>query len=254
MKRLEGKVAIVSGAARGIGGGVARALALNGAKVVMVDILADVLEENAAAVTEKGGEVTTILADVTEEAKWKEIVDTTVEKYGTVNVLVPLAGMYGGPGNDILSLDKAVWDQVLNVNLFGQLYAMKYAIPIMKRDGGGSIMMCGSMSTVSSCALDTVYVATKNASVGIARGAAHAFGRDNIRVNAISPGIINTSMCPVSEDENDPTHKYFMEIIKLPWIGVPEDVADVAVFLASDESRYITGVNLAIDGGYSTGR
>lgn len=262
MGRLDGKVAIVTGAAGGMGEAEARLMALEGAKVVMVDIKEELLLQSADNIKKAGGEVTPLVYDVSKMENWQKIVQTTIETYGLVNVLMNNAGF--SPGNDIETFKQELWESTLGVILYGTVYGMHCCIPEMRKAGGGSIINCCSMTSFRAFHLfekpvqgrgpDSPYCAAKSAVRGLTTAAAWQYGKDNIRVNAVAPGIIRTPIVsPIFSQEDSPIVKVWERRMVLPsGFGEADEVAQAVVFLASDEASHITGVVLPVDGGYLT--
>jgi NAD(P)-dependent dehydrogenase (short-subunit alcohol dehydrogenase family) len=260
MNRLNGKVAIVTGAAGGMGESYARLMTLEGAKVMMVDLKEDMLAEAAANIRQQGGDVATAIADVAKMADWERIVRQTVEKYGLINVLVNNAGI--SPPTAVENFDQELWDKCLGVILYGTVYGMHCCIPEMRKTGGGSIINIASMKSYSAFPLgekpipgrgvDNPYCAAKGAIVSLTRASAFQYGVDNIRVNAIAPGIIRTPITnPILDNDVSPITQYWRKSMLLPsGFGVPDEVGWMGVFLASDEARHLTGVTIPVDGGY----
>ncbi|MGE4272533.1 MAG: SDR family NAD(P)-dependent oxidoreductase [Desulfitobacterium sp.] len=262
MNRLDGKVAIVTGAAGGMGESYARLMALEGAKVVMVDLKEDMLHESAQNIRNLGGDVITQAYDVAKMENWEAIVKTTVDIYGFVNVLVNNAGI--SPITCVENFNQELWDKAFGVILYGTVYGMHCCIPEMRKVGGGSIINIASMKSFSAFPLfekpmqgkgvDNPYCAAKGAIVSLTRASAWQYGADNIRVNAIAPGIIRT---PITEallqDESHPVAQLWKKSLILPsGFGTADEVGWMGVFLASDEASHITGVTIPVDGGYLT--
>jgi len=246
MGRLDGKVALISGAARGQGAVEARRLVEEGAKVVLGDVLED--EGNAVA-AELGDAAVFVPLDVTSEQNWNEAVAATVDAFGGLNVLVNNAGVLGG----FTPLVKTGLDdflRVLQINLVGTFLGMKAAAPVMRDSGGGSIVNISSSAGMWGVPFGAAYTASKFGVRGITKTAALELGRDGIRVNSVHPGGVLTPM--TRELGDDGTSDYYR---RLPAgrIGTPEDVSNLVLFLASDESAYCTGTEFVVDGGMLAG-
>jgi len=256
MGRLDGKVAILTGAAGGMGLASAQLFAKEGAKVVATDLQFDLLQKEVDAINKNGGDALAIELDVTSEEGWKKVVNQTVEKYGKVDILLNNAGIHIGKG--ILEAELDDWNIVMNINTTGVFFGMKTAIPEMQKNGGGSIINISSIAALiggdSADAGGAAYSASKGAVRSLTKHAAHSFGKDGIRVNSIHPGRIFSPMYERAgltlEAAQEMATK---EGATLPiGIGEPKDIAYGVLYLASDESRYVTGEELVIDGGSVT--
>lgn len=244
--RLQGKVAIITGAANGMGAAEARLFAKEGAKVVATDLNEEKLNEVVADVKAAGGEITGIKQNVASEEEWKAVVAKTVELYGKVDVLVNNAGVAMSKNFATMEMDE--WNWVMDINLNGCVLGMKYAIPEMQKVGGGSVINISSIGGIVGMAGSSPYTAAKGALRSLSKSAAVEYGKDKIRVNSVHPGIIVTPMTAPSMEDAMPYYKMHTQ---LPYFGNPEDVAHGVVFLASDESRFMTGAELVIDGGWT---
>ncbi|GEL06223.1 SDR family NAD(P)-dependent oxidoreductase [Rummeliibacillus stabekisii] len=244
--RLQGKVAIITGAANGMGAAEARLFAKEGAKVVATDLNEEKLNEVVADVKAAGGEINGIKQNVASEEEWKAVVAKTVELYGKVDVLVNNAGVAMSKNFATMEMDE--WNWVMDINLNGCVLGMKYAIPEMQKVGGGSVINISSIGGIVGMAGSSPYTAAKGALRSLSKSAAVEYGKDKIRVNSVHPGIIVTPMTAPSMEDAMPYYKMHTQ---LPYFGNPEDVAHGVVFLASDESRFMTGAELVIDGGWT---
>lgn len=258
MDRLKGKVAIITGAASGMGRAEAAVFAQEGAKVVMTDNNHDLLDKAAQELKEQGLDVLPMYHEVSQQSEWVRVVQDTMKAHGKIDILVNNAGI--GPGKTNLKyLDVDRWKLVLGVQLWGPVFGMNQVYPIMKAQGGGVILNVCSLASYSAMAGANPYTAAKSAMVGLTRAAASDFAKDNIRVNAITPGIIITKlMGDVMDDLEHPWMVKEGARIKLktaegkPRFGDPKDAAYAMVYYASDEASYITGTILPVDGGYMT--
>jgi 3alpha(or 20beta)-hydroxysteroid dehydrogenase len=240
MGRVDGKVALISGGAQGMGAADARALVAEGAKVVIGDILDDkgkALADEINATTPDS--VRYVHLDVTEADDWDAAVATAVNDFGKLNVLVNNAGTVAL--GQIGQFDMAKWQRVIDVNLTGTFLGMQASVESMKADGGGSIINISSIEGLRGAVMVHPYVASKWAVRGLTKSAALELGQFNIRVNSVHPGFIRTPMTKHFPDN--------MLRIPLGRPGQPEEVATFIVFLASDESRYSTGAEFVMDGG-----
>ena len=246
MNRLEGKVAIVTGAAKGMGEATAKLFAQHGAKVVITDIDQEFLYKVEAEIREQDGEVLAIVQDTADKEKWEEVVKQTVEHFGKITTLINNAGLRGNVCN-VLEESVEGYDDIMNVDARGIFYGMKYVAPEMIKAGGGSIVNTASINgTHFASASFFAYAAAKSSVIGMTRSAAGALGKHNIRVNAISPGFILT---PLTEGRPQEIKDKFADRTCLKRNGQACEVAYGHLFLASDESSFMTGQQLYIDGG-----
>ena len=247
MGRLEGKIALISGGARGQGAVEAKLFAKEAAKVLLGDVLDDEGKQVEAAIRASGGEATYVHLDVTKEADWRRAVDTVLTKYGTLNVLVNNAGILIRKGIEDTSEEE--WDRIMAVNVKGVFLGIKAAIPAMRRGGGGSIINISSTAgLVGSPYGSAAYTATKGAVRLFTKVTAIQHAKDKIRCNSVHPGPIDTPM--LQEALADPPWRAErLARVPLGRIGTPEDIAYGVLYLASDESSFMTGAELVIDGG-----
>jgi len=242
MGRLDGKVAIITGASQGMGEAHARRFVAEGAQVVMVDINE---ERGAVIAAELGDRARFIEADVTSLAEWRRIVEETEAAFGPITVLVNNAGIIG-PLDNPVELAEEDYLRVCAVNQHSQFYGMKCVIPSMQKAGGGSIVNVSSISgLVSNVGTPNIaYVGSKFASRGMSKEAAVFYGKDNIRVNSVHPGYILTPMMVAATDEDGGG---ITSQIPLGRMAQPDEVSHLVAFLASDESSYISGTEQVID-------
>lgn len=244
-RRLEGKVALISGAARGQGAEHARLMASEGASVVLGDILEDVAITVAKEILTSGGDAEAVRLDVTRSADWADAVKLAEDRFGHLNILVNNAGIITEGG--AVDEDEAVWDRVIAVNQTGMFLGMKHAVPAMQRAGGGSIINISSTLGQVGAEDYIAYQASKGAIRLMTRSAALSYAKDGIRANAICPGFIKT---PMTDALDDDIHEHDIGMTPMGRPGKPIEVSYAVVFLASDESSFITGTDIAVDGGY----
>ena len=246
--RLAGKVALVSGAASGMGQSEATIFAREGAKVVVADILEMEGKQVADKIAAGGGQARFVKLDVTSEAEWDAAVKAAVGAFGKLDVLVNNAGISGTYDTDMLS--SAAWDKVMAVNAKGVFLGMKAAIPLMKKAGGGAIVNISSISGfVGQDGVHMAYNASKGAVRIMTKTAAVQLAGEGIRVNSVHPGFMPPMR--TSKTSADPTWRAKMlGAVPMKREGRVEEVAHAVLFLASDEASYITGTELVVDGGY----
>ena len=229
----------------GVGVATARLFAKQGAKVLIADVDESAAKTTERLITETGGEASVVVADVAHEEGCRQIVEAAVERYGKLDILVNNAGILGV--GSVTDVEEEAWHRVIDVNLKSMAFTSKYAVPAMIESGGGSIINISSVDGIRAGMSHSVsYTASKGGVIALSRAMAVHHGRDNIRVNCIAPGMIYTSMV---EAVNEKRRDLRRRIAPLGTEGTAEDVAQAAVFLASDEARWITGVLLPVDAG-----
>jgi 3alpha(or 20beta)-hydroxysteroid dehydrogenase len=243
--RVAGKVALVTGGAGGMGAAHVRALAREGATVVITDVADEAGERVADEIRAAGGAAASHRLDVTDADAWRALVADVEEAHGRLDVLVNNAGVQVRSVG--VEVDDREWELVTGVNQRGVFLGMQAVIPGMVARGGGSIVNIASVAALVGLRGSIPYQGSKAAVLGLTRGAAAAYGPENIRVNAICPGLVVTGMTESADDEAVTRMK---AQIPLGRDGRPEEVAAAVVFLASDEASYITGIALPVDGGY----
>ncbi len=246
--RLDGKVALISGGARGMGAAEARLFAAEGAKVVLGDLLEAEGRRVEAEIAEAGGDAVFTRLDVTSADDWRRAVDAAVERYGKLDILVNNAGIWEGGSVEEQSED--AWDRVMDINGKGVFLGTRAAIPAMRAAGGGSIVNISSVAGLIGSAGATAYNASKGAVRLLTKSTAIQYAAQGIRCNSVHPGPIQTMMLDeVYPDEA--TRQGRESAIPLGRLGEMDDVALGVLFLASDEASYMTGSELVIDGGYT---
>lgn len=248
MGRLNGKVAIITGASTGMGAYEAELFAREGAKVVATDIQEEALKDNVERIKKNGGEIIWIKHDVSLEDSWKSVIDITIETYGQIDILINNAGV-PSKHKGILKVTLEEWNSTMSVNATGVYLGMKSVINEMIKSGGGSIVNISSIAGIVGSSSSTAYTATKGAVRSLTKNVAIDYAKNKIRVNSVHPGFIATPM--VKEQLNNNERRAFIESsTPLPYLGKPEDVAYGVLYLASDEAKFVTGTELVIDGGY----
>ncbi|HIM62969.1 MAG TPA: glucose 1-dehydrogenase [Dehalococcoidia bacterium] len=246
--RLEGKVALISGGARGMGAEEARIFAREGAKVVIGDISEDEGRAVEAQIAEAGGQALFVRLDVTQESDWTNAVDLAVSRFGKLDVLVNNAGISSRAFTDDTGID--AWDKIMEVNSKGVFLGTRAAIPKMLEAGGGSIVNISSiMGLVGSAGGHPAYNASKGAVRIFSKAMAVRHGKENIRVNSVHPGFMPPMASGIAYDQEQ--RRGSLEQTPLGREGRIEEVANAVLFLASDEASYITGAELAVDGGFT---
>lgn len=252
MNRVAGKVAIVTGAASGLGEAIALLLAREGAHVVATDVNETGGSMVASEIERAGGEALFVVHDVSSEGDWKGVIGATIGRFGRLDILVNCAGVFLSSSIKDITLEK--WRRVMAINLDGVFLGVKYAAETMARSGGGSIINMSSAGGIVGTADSAAYNASKGGVRLLTKAAAIEFskaGHDyNIRVNSVHPGVIRTPMtAPLMADPAAETE--MMAWQPMGHIGEPDDVAYGVLYLASDESRFVTGSELVIDGGWT---
>jgi NAD(P)-dependent dehydrogenase (short-subunit alcohol dehydrogenase family) len=251
--RLEGKVAVITGAGSGMGRAMANLFAAEGAKIVAAEwneaTLAEVVDEVKAA----GGEIVGVQGNVADQADCEKIVDEAVSAFGKVDVLCNNAGVMD-LNQGAAEMDNAIWDRVLGINLNGPMYLTRKAIPVMKAAGGGSIINTASVAGVGGGAAGCAYTVSKHGVIGLTRNTAFRYAQEGIRCNAIVAGAVETNiMQSVDPTKMDPAASARCQTwyAAIPGQLKPLDIANLALFLASDESKLINGAAIAADAGWT---
>ena len=245
--RLEGKVVLISGGSRGQGAVEAKLVAQEGAKVVIGDILDAEGQRIEAEINETGGECVYVHLDVTSEEDWRNAIGQAVSRFGKLDILVNNAGIY--PPASIEDTTEELWDRIMDINGKGVFLGTKLAIPEMRKAGGGSIINISSVAGLRASAGAAAYGASKGAVRLLTKSTAIQYTGDNIRCNSVHPGVIETDMTLPNLLRDEDARQRSADRVPLGRIGQPEDVAWGVLFLASDESSFMTGSELVIDGG-----
>jgi NAD(P)-dependent dehydrogenase (short-subunit alcohol dehydrogenase family) len=250
--RLDGKVAVITGAGSGMGRVAAQMFAAEGAKVVVAEFAADAGEETVRQVADAGGEASFVKTDVSREDDARAMVDHAVERFGRIDVLYNNAGIMPEADHSVTDTDVAVWDQVMAVNLRGVFLGCKYAIPRMVERGSGSVINISSFVAILGCSVpQDAYTASKGAVLSLTRSLAVQFGPRGVRSNAICPGPIETPLLMDWLLKDDAAKKLRLARNPTGRFGKPEEIVNAAIYLASDESRWTNGAQFVIDGGIS---
>jgi NAD(P)-dependent dehydrogenase (short-subunit alcohol dehydrogenase family) len=252
-RRFEGKVAVVTGAAGGIGRAACVRFASEGAGVVAVDLQGSDLDGVLGAIHDVGGEAIIVPADVTKSEQVRGYVDAAVARFGRIDAFFNNAGIEGWVGSST-EYPEDIFDKVLDVNVKGVWLGMKYIVPEMRKVGGGAIVNTASVAGLGGTPTIIAYGASKHAVIGLTKSAALEFGHDKIRVNAVCPSPIETRMMRslergINPDAPEAVHDAMAANIPLGRYGEPEEVAALTAFLCSDDAKFISGGVYTIDGG-----
>jgi NAD(P)-dependent dehydrogenase (short-subunit alcohol dehydrogenase family) len=250
--RLADKVAVITGAGSGMGRVAAEMFAAEGARVVAADFDASHGAETVEAVQAAGGEATFVQTDVSDETDAAAMVAAAMDRYGRIDVLYNNAGIMPEADHSVVDTEVAVWDQVMAVNLRGVFLGCKYAIPRMVEQGSGSVINISSFVALLGCSVpQDAYTASKGAVLSLTRSLAVQFGPKGVRSNAICPGPIETPLLMDWLVKDEAARQLRLARNPTGRFGKPEEVVNVAVYLASDESRWTNGAHFVIDGGIS---
>ncbi|MBC8195400.1 MAG: glucose 1-dehydrogenase [Acidimicrobiia bacterium] len=249
--KLTDKVALVTGAASGIGRESALLFAQNGARVVCVDLSADLNAATATQISEAGGTAFAVAADVSDADDMERVVAETVQKFGRLDVAFNNAGIMHSDDGDAVSTEERIWDLTMGVNAKGVFLGCKYEIPAMLASGGGSIINTASFVAVMGAATPQIaYTASKGAVLALTRELAVVHARQNIRLNALCPGPLRTELLMRFLDTDEKKERRLVHV-PMGRFGEAAEMAQAALWLASDESSYVTGTDFMVDGGLS---
>ena len=257
MSRLDGKIALITGAAKGQGEVEAKLFAKEGAHVILTDILDTEGSKVESEITELGGDALYKRLDVSSENEWASISQFIEDKYGRLDILLNNAG--ASVRNTAMDISMEDWDLMMNVNAKGVFLGTKYCVPIMQKSGGGSIINISSIAGIAGRPMASpAYAASKGAILSLTRQMSLDYANENIRVLAVCPGAIDTKMVrEVAQTESDDTEDTDAVVARygsthpLGRIGLPVDIANVVLFLASDKASFMTGEYICVDGGYN---
>ncbi|MEV0278179.1 glucose 1-dehydrogenase [Streptomyces sp. NPDC050610] len=245
-RRLDGKVALITGATGGIGAATAELFAREGARLVLADVAEEPLGALARRIEETGAEAMTAVLDVSSAREWEQVISAVRERFGALHVLVNLAGIVDWPG--IEDTREEAWDRVIDVNQKGTWLGMRAAMPLLRAGGNASVINTSSVLGIVGSGAAAAYQASKGAVRLLSKTAAVEYARQGVRVNSIHPGVIATPMIQELLDEQGDRQP---DIVRTPMrrAGRAEEVASAVLFLAGDESSFVTGSELVIDGG-----
>jgi NAD(P)-dependent dehydrogenase (short-subunit alcohol dehydrogenase family) len=249
MGRLDGKVAVITGAASGMGMVAAKLFAREGAKVVVADVTDEAGEAAAAEIRDAGGEALFVHADVSDEQQVAGLMETAMARYGSLTVLYNNAGIFPADDASVIDTPGSTWDLVMAINLKGVYHGCRFGVPAMLASGGGSIINVASFVALMGAATPQIaYTASKGGVLAMTREIAVEFARRGIRANALCPGPIETPL--LRELMSDPARRQ-RRLVHIPMgrLGQAEEIANAALFLASDESSFVTGTQFVVDGG-----
>jgi NAD(P)-dependent dehydrogenase (short-subunit alcohol dehydrogenase family) len=253
MDRLKGKVALITGAGMGMGREASVLFAEEGARIVVADIDGVAAQGTVELVEKAGGQAVAVTGDVAVETDVRRMIDEGVRRFGALHVLYNNAGvLWKDRDRSVLETDEKWWDRVMAINLKSVVWVTKYGIPHLRTAGGGSIVLMGSVSALAGFTrAQDAYTAAKGALISLTKSLAIQFAKDRIRCNVIHPGIVDTPL--QAPYLTEAIRKEFETGIPLGRIAQPREIAYVALFLASDESSFMTGAELVVDGGFTAG-
>jgi len=253
MNRLKDKIALITGAGMGMGREASVLFAEEGARIVVADIDGVAAQGTVELVEKAGGQAVAVIGDVAAETDVRRMIDEGVRRFGALHVLYNNAGvLWKDRDRSVLETDEKWWDRVMAINLKSVVWVTKYGIPHLRTAGGGSIVMMGSVSALAGFTrAQDAYTAAKGALISLTKSLAIQFAKDRIRCNVIHPGIVDTPL--QAPYLTEAIRKEFETGIPLGRIAQPREIAYVALFLASDESSFMTGAELVVDGGFTAG-
>ncbi|TPG53783.1 glucose 1-dehydrogenase [Roseomonas nepalensis] len=245
--RFQGRVALITGAASGIGRATAVAFAAEGARVALLDRSADALRDAEAAVRQSGGEVLTLACDVSKPEQVEAAVARTVETFGRLDIAFNNAGVEN-KASPVADIDLDEWDRIIDINLRGTFLCMKHELAQMLRQGSGVVINTSSGAGIRGVAGGAAYAASKHAIIGLTKSAALDYAKSNIRVNAILPGNIET---PMMDRFTGGDIQKAIDLEPVGRLGKPEEIADAVLWMSADLGAFVTGASISVDGGWS---
>ena len=252
MNRLEGKTALITGAASGIGMETAKLFANEGAKVLVVDVNDSEGEQTAAAIRESGGEALYQHADVSSSSETEAMIRKAEEKFGALHIIFNNAGIMDSRDDNAMVTEEDVWDLTMAINLKGVFLGCKFGIPALQRAGGGAIINTASFVGLMGAATPQIaYTASKGGVIALTRELAVIHARENIRVNALCPGPLRTELLMKFLDTEEKKQRRLVHI-PMGRFGEAREMAQAALYLASEESSYVTGTEFVVDGGITS--
>lgn len=250
--RLQGKVAVVTGGANGIGRETALLFAREGANVVVADLSEDAGREVVARIGKDGGYAAYVKTDVSKAADCENMIRTAETAFGQLDVLFNNAGIMDGSDDDAVGTEEAIWDRTMAINLKGVFFGCKYGVPALRRNGGGVIINTASfVAVVGAATPQLAYTASKGGVLAMTRELAVVHARENIRVNALCPGPLKTELLMSFLDTEEKKQRRLVHV-PMGRFGEAKEMAQAALFLASDESSYVTGTSFLVDGGLTS--
>lgn len=249
--RLEGKVAVITGGGTGIGRGTAILFAKEGAKVMIAGRREEPLRETVEIIRSNNGSADYVVTDISKSEQVKRLFETTANKYGKIDILFNNAAIFTGNGNDISELKEEDWDTLMDINLKAQFLCSKNVIPYMRKNNGGSIIFTSSISAFIAQKKHVLYNTAKGGIEMMMKCMALDFSKENIRVNSVCPAWVEPDMELFRKNHGDKEAEEIVNLHPIGRLGTPEDVAYAVLYLASDESSWVTGTSLIIDGGYT---
>ena len=249
---LQDKIAVITGAASGIGKAIAMTYAQQGAKLVITDINLDGVEAVAQEITKKGGQAVAIKTDVAKKSDIDAMIDLAIDKYGKLDILVNNAGIMDNM-QPVDEIDEATWRRIMDVNVSSVLFASKKAVQVFKKQANkGVIINIASVGGIRGSRAGVMYTASKHAVIGITKNIAYMYAKTGIRCNTIAPGGVNTNISSCMTNPSQFGMERVMEgVANSPRMGEPEEIAGPALFLASEQSSLVNGVVLVADGGWT---
>jgi NAD(P)-dependent dehydrogenase (short-subunit alcohol dehydrogenase family) len=248
MALFDGKVALVTGAASGIGRAAALLYARHAAKVVVSDMAEPGGNETVRMIGQAGGQAVFVRADVSSPDDCRKLVSTAVEKYGRLDIAFNNAGI-GGESNPVADYSLEAWQKVISVDLSGVFYCMKYEIAAMLKTGGGAIVNMASILGQVGFAFSSAYTAAKHGVIGLTQAAAAEYAQKGVRINVVGPGFISTPLIAGLEQDKK-TNDMLISMHPIGRLGKPEEVAELVIWLSSEKASFVVGANYPVDGGY----